>query len=208
MKKRTIISFEGIDGCGKTTQAKLLYQYLQNNGFESSFFFEPGGTILGNKIRCLLLDKEDKQLCMWSELFLYFASRAQLLNEVVSKELDKGHIVILDRYIDSTTAYQGYGRGISVELIERIHSAFIQNLFPDLTFLIDSPPEDLTSILAKKEKDRIEQEPGDFQKRVREGYLQIAGKEKERIKVVKRQNIEKTHSEIIKIVGNFLNENR
>jgi len=207
MKQKCIISFEGIDGCGKTTQARLLYQYLQQRGWDTIFLNEPGGTAVGDKIRSLLLDRKGK-LCGWSELFLYLASRAQLINEIINREVKRGTIVILDRYVDSTTAYQGYGRGISVDLINRIHSAFIDGMFPDLTFLIDAPAEILIPILGDKEKDRIEQESVYFQKKVRKGYLKIATKEKDRVKVIKRKNIQETHNDIVKIAEDFLNEYR
>ncbi len=206
MKKKCIISFEGIDGCGKTTQAGLLYKYLRKRGFDTVLLNEPGGTAVGERIRSLLLDRQERP-CVWSELFLYFASRAQLLNEIIGKEVENGRIVLLDRYIDSTTAYQGYGRGISVELIDNIHAAFIGGMFPDLTFLMDSPAEILASVLAGKEKDRIEQESVDFQKKVREGYLMIAEKDKSRVKVVRRKNIQETHDEIVRIAEVFLNGN-
>ncbi|HNS31389.1 MAG TPA: dTMP kinase [bacterium] len=204
MKRKCIISFEGIDGCGKTTQAGLLYKYLQKKGLDAVFLNEPGGTAVGNRIRNLLLDRKEKP-CVWSELFLYFASRAQLLTEVIERQAKDGRIVLLDRYIDSTSAYQGYGRGISVELIAEIHEAFIDGMFPDLTFLIDASAESLMTVLEKKDKDRIEQESVEFQKRVREGYLMIAEKEKNRIKTIKRKSVQETHKDIVKITEDFLN---
>lgn len=204
MKKKYIVSFEGIDGCGKTTQVQLLHTYLQKQGFNTILLNEPGCTAIGDKIRSLLLDKKEKP-CIWSELFLYLASRAQLLNEVIKQEVCEGHIIILDRYIDSTVAYQGYGRGLPINLINKIHSAFLEGLFPNLTFLIDSPAETLIPVLAKKEKDRIEQESIDFQKKVRKGYLKIAEEEKNRIKVVKREEIQETHNKIVEYIKILLN---
>lgn len=205
--QKFIVSFEGIDGCGKTTQARLLYEHLLKESVDAVFLNEPGGTAVGNKIRGLLLDKQEKP-CIWSELFLYLASRAQLLSEVIMQQAGEGRIIVLDRYIDSTAAYQGYGRGIPVELINSLHNAFLKGMFPDITFLIDAPPEVLVPVLEKKEKDRIEQESIEFQKRVREGYLQIAKKEKARVQVIKRESLEETHKNIIEIWKTFTNEHR
>jgi dTMP kinase len=204
MGKKIIVSFEGIDGCGKTTQAKLLYEHLVKRGMAAVFLNEPGGTAVGERIRTLLLDREEKP-CMWSELFLYLASRAQLLSEVILREAEKGSIIILDRYIDSTTAYQGYGRGLPVDLIGSMHKAFLNGMFPDLTFLIDAPAEVLIPVLEGKEKDRIEGESVEFQKKVRAGYLKIAGKEKGRFAVIERKGIEETCSAILKTWEAFIN---
>jgi len=206
MKKGIIISFEGIDGCGKTTQAKLFEKYLREEGGKTIYLYEPGGTETGEKIRKLLLSK-DRNIDIWTELFLYFASRAQLIAEKIKSAKNKGKIVVLDRYIYSTLAYQGYGRGIPLQLINSIHRYFVNGYFPDLTFIIDVRAEDVMSILNKKKKDRIEQESIEFQKKVRQGYLKIAKRTKN-IKVVKRKTVEETHREIVEIWENFRNEYR
>ncbi len=198
MRKGIIVSFEGIDGCGKTTQAKLFEKYLKEKGEETILFHEPGGTEIGEKIRKLLL-ANGSNVDKWTELFLYLASRCQLLQEKIKKE--RGKIIILDRYIYSTVAYQGYGRGISKNLIMLVHKSFARNYFPDMTFIIDVRPENVISVLEKKRKDRIENESIQFQKKVREGYLKIA-KDKKNIKVVKRKTIEQTHKAIIEIWEN------
>ncbi|MCM8832764.1 MAG: dTMP kinase [Candidatus Omnitrophica bacterium] len=207
MKKSIIISFEGIDGCGKTTLAKKFYKYLKSQNLSVVILHEPGGTLTGEKIRKLLLSK-NLYITKFCELFLYLASRVQLVEEKIKKNLEEYKIIILDRYIDSTYAYQGYGRGIPINFIEEIHKIVIgKKFFPDITFLIDEKPENLIEILKKKGKDRIEKESIDFQKKVRNGYLQLAKKNK-KIKIIKRQGEEETFSEVLKIWEQFVNENR
>jgi dTMP kinase len=203
-EKGLIVSFEGIDGCGKTTQARLFLKYLKKTGTDVILLNEPGGTYAGNKIRKLLLDKKNNisPLC---ELFLYLASRAQLVGEVIEREIREKTVIILDRYMDSTTAYQGYGREVPVKFIEHIHQMLIGPLMPDITFLIDAPAEKLRHVLKKKNRDRIERESVDFQKRVRNGYLKIAGKHPSRIRIIKKKTLEETHNEVIKEWENFLN---
>mgnify|MGYP001177790624 FL=1 len=206
MKKGLIISFEGIDGCGKSTQAKLFEKYLKENGEKTILLYEPGGTVIGEKIRKLLLNNKSN-IDKWTELFLYLASRSQLLQEKIKKEKDSGSIIILDRYIYSTIAYQGYGRGIPEKLIMTIHKYFIDKYFPDITFVIDVKPESVISVLNKKKKDRIENESIQFQRKVREGYLKIS-KSLNNVKVIKRKTIEKTHMEIIETWEKFKDEYR
>lgn len=207
MKKGIIVSFEGIDGCGKTTLVRKFYNYLINQNFKAIILHEPGGTLIGEKIRKILLAKDIK-ISKYCELFLYIASRVQLIEEKIKKHLETDKIIILDRYIDSTYAYQGYGRGIPLIFIERIHKLIIKkNLLPDITFLIDEEPKNLIEILKKKSKDRIEKESIEFQKKIRNGYLQLAGKYK-RIKVIKRQSEEETFLKVIEKWEQFINENR
>ena len=202
MKKCIIVSFEGIDGCGKTTQSKKFFNYLKNKGIDAVLLREPGGTEAGEKIREILLDK-NINISKWTELFLYLASRAQLISEVIKKYEEKKIVIIFDRYYDSTIAYQGYGRGLPISMINNIQKKIIKNFKPDITFLIDEDVEKLFKNL--KEKDRIERESIEFQKRVREGYLNLAKKEK-RIKVIKRSSIEETFKNICRQWERFLNE--
>lgn len=196
-KKGLIISFEGIDGCGKTTQAGLFCEHLRKKGAKVLLLNEPGGTYTGERIRKILLDRkaEISPLC---ELFLYIASRAQLVGEVIRPRVENGTTVILDRYVDSTTAYQGWGRGLPIRLIEYMHRSFISDVMPDITFLIDELAENLLDVLGKKNRDRIERESIDFQKRVREGYLRIAKGRRGRIRVIQRGTVEGTHRAIIR----------
>jgi len=195
MKKGIIVSFEGIDGCGKSTQSEKFYGYLKKKGLPVIFLREPGGTGAGEKIRKILLEN-DAHLCVWSELFLYLASRAQLVSEVIEPSFKKGNIIILDRYFDSTIAYQCYGRELPIHLIEKIHEKFLRNLKPDITFLIDEKPEKLAEVLQRKKKDRIEKESLEFQKKVRDGFLKIAGREK-RVRVIKRKTVEQSFRDIV-----------
>ncbi|MBN1445653.1 MAG: dTMP kinase [Candidatus Omnitrophica bacterium] len=206
MKKRgLIISFEGIDGCGKTTQAKLFYSRLKKRGMQVVLLNEPGGTYAGDKIRKILLDKKSEisPLC---ELFLYLASRAQLVGEMIRPCVKNGTTVILDRYVDSTIAYQGWGRGLPVPLIEHVHRAFASDVMPDITFLIDDTAENLLGVLDKKERDRIEGESVGFHEKVRNGYLRIAKRHRRRVKVIKRKTPGGTQAEIIKEWEIFINE--
>ncbi len=203
-KKGLIISFEGIDGCGKTTQANLFFEYLKESGLDILLLNEPGGTYAGEKIRDILLDSRNS-ICPFSELFLYLASRLQLVEEMIRPAVEKGTTIILDRYVDSTTAYQGYGRKLPIKFIESIHRTFIGSLMPNITFLIDAPAENLLPIIEKKKRDRIEEESIEFQKRVRKGYLAIARKNRTRVHIIKRKTQEQTHKEIVKEWGKFLN---
>jgi len=202
-KKGIIVSFEGIDGCGKTTQAKLFCKYLDKQGLDYVLLNEPGGTYTGERIRKILLDSKSK-IQPLSELFLYLASRTQLVEEIIKPCIEKGKIVVLDRYIDSTTAYQGYGRGISLQLIRYMHSFILESFLPDITFLIDAPARKLLSVLKNKKRDRIEKESLEFQEKVRDGYIQIAKHEKKRIKIIKRKTVSLTHKEIIKEWEKFI----
>ncbi|MFN4227945.1 MAG: dTMP kinase [Candidatus Ratteibacteria bacterium] len=207
MKKGIIVSFEGIDGCGKTTLVKKFYNYLKSQHLPVVILHEPGGTLIGERIRKLLLSK-NLNITKFCELFLYLASRVQLIEEKIKKYIKEGKIIILDRYIDSTYAYQGYGRGIPLKIIETIHKSIIEEkFFPDITFLIDEKPENLIEILKKKGKDRIEKESIEFQKKVRNGYLKLAKKNK-KIMIIKRQNEQETFSKVLEIWEQFINENR
>ena len=133
------ITFEGIDFCGKSTQIRLLEEYLSSNNKKVQVIREPGGTEISEKIRHMLLDKENSRMYMQTEFLLFSASRAQLVREKIRPYLDKGFYVISDRFHDSSTAYQGYGRGLPVEVILAISNLAIGETVPDLTFIIDIP---------------------------------------------------------------------
>jgi len=204
MKKNAIIvSFEGIDGCGKSTQAKKFIKYLKSNGFDVIHFREPGTTKLGTRLRRILLSRKD-DICCLSELFLYLAARNELVQKCMIPAIEKRWVIVLDRFIDSTVAYQGYGRKLSIELIEVAHENILGGIKPDITFVIDTSPRVLRNQL-NKSPDRLEKSQA-FQERVRHGYLEIARKEPERIKIIRRKSIDETFSSIIKYWQEYLNE--
>jgi dTMP kinase len=179
------ISFEGIEGTGKTTQARLLSERLVEKDYEVILTQEPGGTVIGNRIREILLHVDHKEMSYMTELLLYNAARAQHLSEKVLPALNQGKVVITDRFTDSTVAYQGYGRGIDIQLIMSINSIATGGIKPDITLLFDLDIE--TGLKRNKginKVDRLELEDIEFHKKVREGYLQIAEKEPDRIKIV------------------------
>lgn len=175
------ITFEGVDFCGKSTQVELLKDYLLAQNKNVHLIREPGGTEISEKIREILLDKKNNAMVMETEIFLFSASRAQLVREVIRPFLQKGYYVISDRFHDSSTAYQGFGRGLSVDAILNIHNLAIGKTIPDITFFIDVPNE--VAFARKKnishsDLDRIEVSDNTFYERVREGYLYLSKKEK------------------------------
>lgn len=179
------ISFEGIEGTGKTTQARLLSERLIKEGYEVILTQEPGGTVIGNKIRKILLHVDHKEMSYMTELFLYNAARAQHLSEKILPALNDGKVVITDRFTDSTVAYQGYGRGIDIQVIMSINDIATEGIKPHLTILFDLDVETgLKRNKGTKKVDRLELEDIEFHKKVREGYLKIAEAESDRIKIV------------------------
>jgi dTMP kinase len=200
------ITFEGIDFCGKSTQVELLKDYLIKKKKKVEIIREPGGTELSEKVRTILLDKNHNHMLMETEIFLFSASRAQLVREKIRPYLEKGIYVISDRFHDSTTAYQGYGRGISLEAVEQINRLAIGGTIPDITFILDVPAE-----VAEKRKhlkkhfdlDRIEISEKQFFEKVRNGYLAIASKEK-RFRIIDgTKKIEEIHKQIINEITLF-----
>jgi dTMP kinase len=194
------ISFEGIDFCGKSTQVELLKEYLIKQNKKVQLIREPGGTQISEKIRDILLDKKNNAMVMETEIFLFSASRAQLVREVIRPYLEAGYYVISDRFHDSSTAYQGYGRGLPLDAILNIHKLAIGNTIPDLTFIIDIPTN--VALERKRNKsrsdlDRIELSNNNFYEKVRVGYLELATKES-RFRVIDgTETIEKIHQKII-----------
>lgn len=197
------ITFEGIDGSGKTTQAQALHGHLQAEGIPSLLTLEPGGTTFGEMIRellkrasvlrgvsrRLLLSERWGEVNARAELLLFEAARAQLVGEVLRPHLRRGEVVVCDRFIDSTMAYQGYGRGLGLNLIEQANLIATDGLRPDLTFLLDLAPEMALCRkgapgAGKPSRDRIEREELSFHRRVREGYLKLAAAEPERFLVL------------------------
>jgi dTMP kinase len=184
------VSFEGGEGSGKTTQLKALLAHLRSAGRDVVETRDPGGTPIGKQIRSLLLDREHAGMAPAAELLLYAASRAQLVHEVIRPALSRGQIVLCDRFADSTVAYQGYGRGLDLDLIARLNALATAGLRPDLTFLLDLDPavglQRATRRVTERQErhDRIEGEVLAFHQRVREGYRAIAAAEPDRVIVL------------------------
>ncbi len=168
-----LIVFEGIDFTGKSTQVELLANYLRKNNLTVTTTHEPGGTLLGEKLRKIILSRRNDELLPFSELLLLITSRAQLCSEIIEPALHMGHVVISSRYRFSSVAYQGYGRGIDLGLVEHLNNAATQNRAADITFLIDLQAE-LAVERKPKKHDRIEKEDLLFYRRVRQGYLKLA----------------------------------
>ncbi|MCB5250783.1 MAG: dTMP kinase [Candidatus Cloacimonetes bacterium] len=167
------ITFEGIEGCGKSTQAKHLYDFLVNQGYEVVQTREPGGTEISEKIRDLILDCENSKMNKETETLLYMASRAQHTEKHIIPALKSGKIVICDRYFDSTLAYQGYARGINIQTIKMINTFASYGLNPDLTFYLDIPVEESMKRIKDKKQDRLEKESEEFHQKVKDGFERI-----------------------------------
>ena len=200
MSKGLFITFEGGDGCGKTTQIKLLDEYLRNKGYKTLLTREPGSKGLGIKLREILLnyDGEVSPVC---ESFLFLADRAQHVDCIIKPALEDGVIVLCDRHTDSTVAYQGYGRGLDLEQIYQLNKIATSGLKPDLTVVLDVDVETSQKRVGS-EKDRMESAGIEFFERVRQGFLEIAKQEPDRVKVVdSTQSIEKIHEQILELVG-------
>ena len=203
MKKSGLfITLEGPDGSGKTTQALLLVDYLRKNGYPAVHTREPGGDRIAEKIRSILLAPGNK-ITPAGELFLYWACRSQHVEHLIRPAMAAGRFVVCERFNDATLAYQGYGRGLDREMITRMNSLAARGLSPDLTFLLDiDPARGLRKVVqAKGAKDRFEREKLAFHRRVRRGYLALAGQEPERIKTIAAgKSIADTHLLMIKIL--------
>jgi dTMP kinase len=166
------VTFEGPEGAGKSTQVTRLAEKLAEHGFEVLSTREPGGTMVGEMIRRILLDGPD--LSGWTEALLFTAARAQLVQDVIRPQLEAGLVVLCDRYRDSTLAYQGYGRGVDLATLIRLQEEATGGLLPALTFLLDLPVEEGLSRIPKGALDRLDREAEGFHRRVREGYLDMA----------------------------------
>ena len=175
------ISFEGLDGCGKTTQANLLAEFLRSEGLHVVATREPGGTALGEAIRGLVL--HGGHVAPWAEAALYAAARAQHVDEVIAPSLGRGAIVVCDRYVDSSVAYQGVGRGLGLVEVLELNLAAVGGLLPDVTFLLELDADDSEARLGP-ERDRIEREDGAFRRRVAAGYRELARRYPERYLVI------------------------
>ncbi|MDD5477608.1 MAG: dTMP kinase [Candidatus Omnitrophica bacterium] len=194
------ITFEGSEGCGKSTQSKMLFGYLKAKGLKAIYLREPGGVKVSEMIREILLNPKNK-ISPAAETLLYMAARAQVVEEIIKPALIAGRIVVCDRFMDSTIAYQGYGLGIDIKLIKVIGNFATQGIAPDLTIFLDLP---IKSGLKHRDncKDRIEQRSVSYHEKVRRGYLALAKNEPRRIKIVKVQEDKfKTQEKIREIVN-------
>tara|TARA_B110000438_G_scaffold295029_1_gene337383 strand:+ start:395 stop:1024 length:630 start_codon:yes stop_codon:yes gene_type:complete len=176
-----LISFEGIDGSGKSTQINLLSRWLSEKNIDFVIVREPGGTSISEQIRNILLDEQNLQLCSTSESFLFLSARAQLVNEIIKPALKSGKFVICDRFIDSTLAYQGYGRGMDLAQLEAMNNMAIGGCVLGQTFLLDVDIESSIQRRSNSEDDRMESIGVDFIRKVRDGYIQLSRKSSNRI---------------------------
>ncbi len=207
------ITLEGIEGSGKTTQIKYLVEFLESKGHECFTTREPGGTKIGEKIRAILLDPESQDMDPLTELLLYMADRVQHIKEFINPSLSAGKTVLCDRYYDATVVYQGYARGLNTKLINKLHALIHQDLKPDITILLDLPPE-VGLLRAWKQIDngartsletRFEKETLLFHKKVRTGYLELARKEPERFLIIDASKDEnQVRKEITKLLAELL----
>lgn len=199
------ISFEGIEGSGKSTQIELIEELIRAKGYQVKKLREPGTTELGEKIRNIFLEKTSETVDPITEAFLLYASRKHLDQNFLRQNLSDGAIVIADRYADATLAYQSYGKGLDHNFVKLIHDSS-QLLSPDLTFYMDISAELSRERISDREMDRMESESIDFFKKVREGYLQIAHDNPERVVVLDaNKTIDELHELIKKIISNKLN---
>ncbi len=185
MEKGLFITFEGTDGSGKTTQIKLLEAYIREKGYEVVLSREPGGTKISEIIRDLILDPANKEIVPLTEMILYAASRAQHVEEVIAPAIEGGKVVICDRYVDSSYAYQGGGRGVDLKMIADVNRVAVNSVVPDITFFLDLDPEiAINRRINSTGADRIEQEKLDFHRRVYEAYKKLSLLYPDRIKTI------------------------
>lgn len=202
--KGILIVFEGPEGSGKTTQINLLYDYLKGNGENVARFREPGSTAVGEKIREILLGHKDLTISALTETLLYQASRAQFVEEKLIPALKEGYVVLLDRFTDATLAYQGYGEGIDLELIEKVNDIAACGIKPAITILLDiAAAKGLERVMIKNgNKDRMEQKPLSFHNRVRKGYLKLAAQNKKMKILDGTKEINQIQEQIRKLILN------
>jgi dTMP kinase len=206
--KGVFISFEGIEGTGKSTQAVLIAEYLRKEGYRVIQTMEPGGTEISMKIREVLLSLDNKKMDCMTELLLYNAARVQHIKEVINPALERGDIVITDRFSDSTVAYQGYARGIDLRLIDSLDMIATNRLRPDITILLDIDVRTgLQRNRALNKRDRLELEDIAFHEKVRQGFLQMASREPGRIRLVDcSESLERVHQKVVKTLSEFFKE--
>ena len=209
MQKGLFITFEGVDGCGKSTQIKKVAEYLEEKGLKVKILREPGGNHIGEKIREILLDTKNENLCIESELLLYLASRAQLVRQEIKNLLENGVTVLCDRFYDSTTAYQGYGRGLDIRLIESLNRfVTVEGKYaPDCTFFVDLTPKDAFERIniRGEEINRMEMADRHFFERVYQGFVDLSNKYPDRIcRVDGTKSIDIVFNNIIEKINTML----
>jgi dTMP kinase len=203
-----LITLEGPEGAGKSTQCAALVKWLCEAGYDPVVTREPGGTELGRRVRQILLETE-LNIAARAEILLYAADRAQHVEKLIVPALEKGQVVVCDRYFDSTMAYQGYARQLGIDFVEQVNKLSVGTVVPDLTLLFDIPVEEGMARKAAGQLDRMEKETLDFHRRVREGYLRIAESEPARVKVIDaRNNMDMVTREAIKAVAALLNSRK
>ena len=210
------ITLEGIEGSGKTTQISRLVEFLEDRGIECVTTRQPGGTLIGKNIRSILLDPANSALEPLAELLLYMADRAQHINELIRPALQNGKTVVCDRYFDATLVYQGFARGLSIELIGQLHQILFDDLKPDVTLLLDLPPQvglerawqQLNNGQRSGDESRFEAEALAFHEKVRSGYLELARLEPDRFRIVDAaQSPDEVFTAIREIVSSILKNN-
>ncbi len=205
MGRGCFITFEGIDGCGKSTQIQCLTDYLKEKDIDFLLLREPGGTIIGENIRNILLDKKNTGMTDMTELLLFEAARAQIVAEVIIPAVESGKVVICDRFFDSTAAYQGYAKNMGSQVVDMLNKLATGGFEPDITFLLDISVEDaLSRRTARGEEDRIEKLGIEFQKKVREGYLELLKSNPRIVKINGAQSPEDTASEIRRYMEEYI----
>ena len=209
-KNKMFITLEGIEGSGKSSQVVNIVDFMTRKGQDCIITREPGGTRIGEKIRSILLDSKNSHLDPVAELLLYMADRAQHIREVIKPALNSGKTVICDRYVDATVVYQGYARGLSADLILSLHKRVLNDLKPDLTLLLDLPPETglkraWHAVHAGDRSDRetrFEQETVDFHQRVRNGYLTLCAAEPHRFAIIDAsQTRDRVRDDILEVIS-------
>lgn len=204
--KGAFISFEGIEGTGKSTQSRLLAEHLREKGYRVIQTMEPGGTKISMKIRELLLSLDSREMDHVTELLLYNAARVQHIKEVIEPAIERGDIVITDRFSDSTVAYQGFARGIDLQLIDSLDMIATHKLCPDITILLDIDVKTgLARNRALNKNDRLELEDLSFHEKVRKGFIQIAAMNPERVRLVDcSEGLDEVHGKVVEIITGFL----
>jgi len=206
--KGTFITVEGPDGAGKTTQLQLLNDVLKEKGYNVMTTREPGGTRVGNEIRSLILNPDFEEMKEMTEILLYAASRAQHVEELIRPALEAGTIILCDRFVDASLAYQGYGLGHPIDLVRQINDSATGGLAPDRTYLFDLTVTDSKKrMMDRGALDRIEQRDDAFRARVYEGFQQIAASDPERVQIVQaNRSIEVIHQDLVEDVITYLEE--